>query len=150
LSPIKETDGLVCYRYFKGYPLYGPAVSISTDTTDALSVYDYGTSLPPEDIVFDAILLVCSNASWRWHEAFQKGELLKKLSSNLIIICNMGQKYTLHCFSKQFSQEVYLYPYETNPFEITANKVSLFSRILQIKRRNLSFFHLRNKFIPKN
>ena len=150
LSPIKETDGLVCYRYFKGYPLYGPAVSISTDTTDALSVYDYGTSLPPEDIVFDAILLVCSNASWRWHEAFQKGELLKKLSSNLIIICNMGQKYTLHCFSKQFSQEVYLYPYETNPFEITANKVSIFSRILQIKRRNLSFFHLRNKFIPKN
>ena len=149
LSPKKEIDGLICYRYFKGYPLYGPAISISADTTEALSVYDYGTNLPPEDSDFDAILLVCSNAIWRWHEAFQKGEHLKKISSNLIIICNMGQKYTLHCFSKQFSQEVYHYPVDPNPFEITSNKVSFFSKLLQIKRRNPLFFHLRNKFIPK-
>ena len=149
LSPAKEIDGLICYRYFKGYPLYGPAISISADTTEALSVYDYGNSLPPDDVDFDAILLVCSNASWRWHEAFLKGELLKKSSSNLIIICNMGQKYTLHCFCKQFSQEVYYYPYEVNPFSITSNKVSFFSKLLQIKRRNPLFFHLRNKFIPK-
>ncbi|MBR3812091.1 MAG: serine/threonine protein kinase [Agathobacter sp.] len=149
LSPIKEIDGLICYRYFKGYPLYGPAVSISADTTEALLVYDYGTSLPAEEMDFDAILFICSNAVWRWHEAFQKGEHLKKLSSNLIIICNMGQKYTLHCFSKQFFQDVYHYPYEADPFRVSSQKVSFFSKLLQIKRRRPLFFHLRNKFIQK-
>ncbi len=149
LSPIKEIDGMICYRYFKGFPFYGPGVSISTDTAAQISVYDYGTTLPPKDIDFDAILLICTNGIWHWHEAFQKGELLSNISSHRIIICNMGQKNTLHCFSKQFAQEVYYYPYDPNPFGVTSKKISFFSKILQIKRRKSLFFYLRNKFIPK-
>lgn len=149
LSSLKENDGMICYRYFKGFPFYGAGVSISTAVDTNFDVYDFGDTLPSEDMIFDAILLVCSNGIWHWHEAFQKGEILHHLSSHLIIICNMGQKNTLLSFSKQFNQEVYHYPYEPKPFVVTSQKVSFFSKILQIKRRNALFFHLRNKFIPK-
>lgn len=149
LFPIKETNGMICYRYFKGFPFYGPGVSLSEDSAAEFSVYDYGNTLPPEDMDFDAIFLVCSNGIWHWHDAFQKGEILQKQSSHLNIICNMAQKNTMHSFSKQFAREVYHYPYENSPFGVTSNKVFLFSKLLQIKRRRSLFFHLRNKFIPK-
>ena len=149
LTPMKEIDGMLCYHYFKGFPFYGPGVSLSVDSAAEFVIYDYGTSLPPEDIHFDAIILICSNGIWHWHDSFQKGELLHKYNSRRIIICNMGQRNTMHCFSKQFEQEVFQYPYESSSFLITSKKVSFFSKILQIKRRGILFFHLRNKFIQK-
>lgn len=149
LSPMKEHDGILYYHFFKGIPFYGPGISVPIDLAVEYEIYDYGTNFPPDDMDFDAIFLVCSNGVWRWHEAFQKGEFLKKQSTHVIIICNMSQKRTLHCFSKQFAQEVYYYPYESSSFVVTPKKVSLFSKILQIKRRRLIFFHLRNKFIQK-
>lgn len=149
LSPIKEINGMLCYRYFRGFPLYGPGVSQPMDAAAEFEIYDYGATFPPEDIHFDEILLVCSNGTWHWHEAFQKGQLLQSLSSRLSIICNMGQRSTMYCFSKQFGQEVFQFPYESNPFVITSKKVSFFSKLLQIKRRGFLFFHLKNKFIPR-
>jgi len=149
LSGIKETEGMFCYRFFKGFPFYGPGVSMSQNTAAEISVYDYGNALPPDKTDFDAILYICSNGIWHWHEAFQKQEVLQDLSSHLIIICNMGQKSTMQCFSKQFGLKVFYYPYDPKPFGVTSAKVSFFSQILQIKRRNSLFFYLRNKFIRK-
>lgn len=149
LSPIREINGMMSYRYFKGFPFYGPAISIPTDTSAEFSIYDYGDTLPPENMDFDVTILICSNGIWHWHEAFQKGEVLKHISSHLIIICNMGQKNTLVAFSKQFIKKVFYYPYDSNPFGITKTKVSFFSKLLKLKRRKSLFFHLRNKFIPK-
>ena len=149
LFPIKESNGMLRYRYFKGFPFYGPGVFISVESAADFDIYDFGNTFPPEPSDFDIVLFVCSNGIWHWHEAFQKGELLKKQSTHLIIICNMGQRYTMHCFSKQFAKEVFQYPYESSPFGVTSKKVSFFSNILQIKRRKSLFFHLRNKFIPK-
>ena len=149
LSPVKEKDGIICYRFFKGFPAYGPGISISSETTAELSVYDYGNTLPPKHQVFDAILFVCSNGIWHWHDAFQKQKILQDLSPHLIIICNMGQKNTMHSFAKQFGQKVFYYPYDPSPFGITSSKISFFSEILQLKRRRYPFFFLRNKFIRK-
>ena len=149
LSPIKEINGMICYRYFKGFPFYGPGISISLDTNSEYEVHDFGNHLPPEDAFFDCILLICSNGIWHWHDAFQKGEVLQKLSSHFVIICNMSEKNTLHCFAKQFSQGVYFYPFESNPFRVSSKNISFFSKMLQLKRRKSLFFHLRNKFIPK-
>lgn len=149
LSFVRETNGMICYRYFKGFPLYGEGVSIPTDTTAEFSVYDYGNSLPPDHMQFDVLMYICSNGIWHWQETFQKGESLKNQSPHLIIICNQGQKNTMHCFAKQFSQKVYHYAYDKNPFVITSAKVSFFSKLFQIKRRRTLFFHLRNRFIPK-
>ena len=149
LSAIREKDGMLCYRFFQGFPFYGPGVSISFDTAAETLVYDYGNTLPPENQHFDAILLVCSNGVWHWHDAFQKKEILESLSSDLIIICNMGQKNTLRSFAKQFGRKVFYYPYDDQPFDITPSKISFFSQLLQIKRRRSLFFYLRNKFIQK-
>lgn len=149
LSPIKEKDGMVYYRFFKGFPFYGPGISITPDTAAGIYIYDYGNTLPSDETPFDAVLYICSNGVWHWHDAFQKQEILRQLTSHLIIICNMGQKNTLHSFSKQFDQKVFYYPYDSKPFQVTVHKVSFFSKILQIKRRDSLFFYLRNKFIPK-
>lgn len=149
LTPMKEINGMICYHFFRGFPFYGPGVSMPVDSAAEFEIYDYGASFPPDDIHFDTILLICSNGIWHWHEAFQKGELLQKLSSRLKIICNMGQRSTMVCFSKQFGQEVFQYPYEPSSFFISSKKVSFFSKLLQIKRRGILFFHLRNKFIQK-
>ena len=149
LSSIKEKDGMITYRYFKGFPLYGPGVSISYDSVAEFFIYDYGNLIPPEDMHFDFMVFICTNGIWRWQEAFQKWETIKAFTSQNIIICNQGQKHTMHCFAKQFQQKVYHYPYDKNPFVIASEKVSFFSKIFQIKRRNSLFFHLRNRFIPK-
>ena len=149
LSPIRESYGLICYRFFKGLPFYGSGISISLDTAAEFEVYDYGTCLPADDMSFDTIFLICSNGVWHWHESFQKGERLQKFSSHIIIICNMGQKNTMHCFTKQFKKKVFYYPYEPSPFGVSPKKVSFFSKLLQIKRRKSLFFHLRNRFITK-
>ncbi len=149
LHPMKELNGMIYYRYFKGFPFYGPGISISTDTAAEFAVYDFGNHIPPEGMKFDAVLLICSNGVWHWHEAFQKGELLQKFSSQLSIICNMAEKTTLLRFATQFSQRVYFYPYESDPFRVSLKNVSFFSKLLQIQRRKSLFFHLRNKFIQK-
>ena len=149
LSPLKEEQGMIFYRYFKGLPFYGPGVSMPSDIPNDISVYDYGNSLPPKDMEFDAVLLICSNGVWHWHEAFRKQEILKNNSSHLTIICNMGQMHTLRCFSTQLLQEVFCYPYESNAFIITRKKVFFFSKLLQMKRRESLFSRLRNRFIQK-
>ena len=149
LFPMKEVNGMICYRYFKGVPFYGPGISIPIDYAAEIEVYDYGSQLLPEDMHFDAIFFICSNGIWHWHDSFQKGELLKKISSHLFIICNMAEKNTLLHFAAQFSQGVYFYPYKSNPFRVSRKNVSFFSNLLQIKRRKSLFFHLRNKFIRK-
>ena len=149
LFPIKEKNGMICYRYFKGFPSYGPGIILPTDIPADVLVYDYGNSIPPEDIEFDTVLLICSNGIWHWHEAFQMQEILKQKTSQLIIICNMGQKHTLHSFSKQFFQRVYNFPYDQNPFVISSKSVSFFSNLLQVKRRVSLFLRLKNRFIPK-
>ena len=149
LSSCKEKEGMIHYRYFQGFPLYGPGVSISYDSAAKYIVYDYGNTLPSDDMHFDIVLFICTNGIWRWEESFRKWQTANSFASQNFIICNMGQKDTMHCFAKQFQQEVYHYPFDNNPFVITSEKVSFFSRIFQIKRRNALFFRLRNRFIPK-
>ena len=149
VSPIREKEGMLCYRFFKGFPFYGPGVSISYDSAAELFIYDYGNTLPITDQPFDAVLFVCSNGIWHWHDAFSKKEILSSLSPHVFIICNMGQKNTLRSFAKQFGQRVFFYPYDANPFAVTSSKTSFFSNLLQIKRRDSLFSYLRNKFTPK-
>jgi len=149
LSFMREKNGMLCYRFFQGYPLYGPGVFLTFDEKEEISVYNYGDSLPASGENFDIVLLVCGDAVWHWHEAFQKRESLFNHTSKLTILCNMGRKSTMHGFSKQFGQEVYHFPYDTDAFFVTPAKVALFSKLLQIKRRKSLFFRLRNKFIPR-
>ncbi len=149
LSSSKEKDGLIFYRYFRGYPFFGPGIFPPVTDADII-IDDYGDSTPmDEGTDYDFIVYVCSNSIWHRYNILKKGTAYLGLSRNLKIICNMGQKNTLHHIAKYFSRPVYHYPYDTDPFLIDAAKLSFVSNLLQLKRRNRLFLHLKNCIFPK-
>ena len=144
---FKEINGMFHYKYFKGYPYFGPGICIPTPEF-SFSVYDYNSSSPAH-IEADIILYVCSNSPWHWHRAIEKGESLLIYKDVLKIICNMGQKKSLHFLSKKFFHSVYAFPYDYDPFFVDTVKCHFVSNLLDIKRRNPLFFHLKNMFSQK-
>jgi len=145
---LKETNGMFCYKYFRGYPLYGPGICLPSPY-DSISVYDYGDNYALNEISTDIILFVCSNAYWKWQNAFEKGDSLICYKDNLKIICNMGQKNSMRTLSNYFHHPVFSYPYDENPFCIDAAKQTFVQNLLGIKRRRSLFFHLKNVFTQK-
>ena len=145
---LREKDGLISYRFFKGYPSYGPGVQISEADAD-IYVYDYGATALPEDFIADELWYICSSSIWHRYSCLKKGIQLLNSFDNLKIICNMGQKNSMYDLSKHFSKSIYNYPYDTNPFSIDKSKITFVSSLLSIKRRRSLFFHLKNILFPK-
>lgn len=145
LPSFKETNGMLYYKFFKGYPFYGPGIIVPS-VNQQIAVYDYGDCFHPSKIEADIIFFICGNSLWHWHNAIEKGESLLIFKDNLHIICNMGQKRTMSFLSKQFSHPVFHYPYDENPFYVRDYHLNFVSSTLNIKRRKVSFFHLKNMF----
>ncbi len=140
----KEKDGMIFYRYFRGYPFYGSGILIPSTEADII-IHDYGDSFPMDsEINYDFILYVCSNSIWHRYKTIKVGASYLGLSNNLKIICNMGQRNTLLQLAKYFSRPVFHYPYDTDPFFVDAKKVTFITNLLQLKRRNRLFFLLKN------
>ena len=149
LSFSKEKNGMIFYRYFRGFPFYGPEILLPQIDADII-IDDYGDNISLEVLVdYDHIFYMCSNSIWHRYEVFKKGSHYLSLSNKLKIICNMGQKNTLHHLSKYFSQPVYNYPYDTDPFCIDAKKRTYVSNLLQLKRRNRLFSYLKSHILKK-
>ena len=145
---MSESKGLLRYRFFKGYPNYGPGISVPA-ATDGFSVYDYGSRLPAEPIEADLILYICGNSCWHWQDAIEKGESLFTTYGDLKIICNMGQKSTMRILSKALSAPVTQYTYRPDPFVIDSSMTHFVLQLLNLKRRNRLFFRLKNRFSRK-
>ena len=140
---------MIFYRYFRGYPFYGSGILLPTTDADIV-IYDYGDSFPMDhEIDFDFILYVCSNSIWHRYKTLKTGISYLGLSNHLKIICNMGQKNTLHQLAKYFANPVFYYPYDTDAFLVDAKKMSFVTNLLQLKRRNRLFFLLKNYLFPK-
>lgn len=150
LSPFsKEKDGMIFYRYFRGFPFYGSGITLPSVDADII-IDDYGDSIPMDaKIDYDFILYMCSNDIWHRYSVFKKGTSYLNLSDNVKIICNMGQKKTLHHIASFFSRPVYHYPYDADPFLIDAKKILFVTNLLQLKRRKRLFFHLKNHRLNK-
>ena len=145
---ISETNGLIRYRYFKGYPNYGPGISLP-NASDHIAVYDYGSSNPTNLIEADIILFVCSNSIWHLQHVFDKGESLITIYGDLKIICNMGQRHNMQTLAKRFQTPITMYPYIPNPFCVSSSIIAFVSQLLNLKGRNHLFFRLKNAFLPK-
>lgn len=146
---MSESNGLIRYRFFKGYPHYGPGICMPRHS-DTISVYDYGVFEPTAPIEADIILFVCSNSIWHWHHAFEKGESLFTTYGNLTIICNMGQRNTMHTLAEHFRTPVNSYPYYADPFSVDKSMIYFVSQLLHLpERRNHLFFHLKDVFSRK-
>ncbi len=146
LSPkATEHNGLVSCGFFKGYPNYGPGISLPS-ATEGISVYDYGSELPTEYISTDLLLYICSNSSWHWQNAVDKGDSLLQTYGGLKIICNMGQTHTMRFLAKRLHSPISHYPYQEQPFWVDATLIRFVRSILPLKRRNRLFFRLKNLF----
>lgn len=149
LSFSKEKEGLIFYRYFRGFPFFGPGIYPPTIDADII-IDDYGDTFPLQNTNnYDLILYVCSNSIWHRYSIFKNGTSYLGLSDNFKIICNMGQKSDVYHIAKYFSRPVYHYPYDADPFFIDKTKISFVSKLLKIKRRSQLFFHLKNHLLPK-
>jgi len=137
---MQEDNGMLCYRFFKGYPNYGPGIQMPAPT-ESISVYDCGGSIKTNDIDFDYVLYICSNSPWHRHELYQNIENIPAMRKNLKIICNLGQASTMRKLSKHFSSPSYHYAFDKDVFCITKEKIDFVSKLLSIKRRNRLFFH---------
>lgn len=141
LLHMHEENGMLCYRFFKGYPHYGDGILLH-NTEDSISVYDYGDSIPDtNEAAFDFVFFVCSNSLWHLQQIHSRGEELLFLGDSLKIICNMGQPAFVHGLAKHFSFPIYHYSYDENAFCITGKKINLVSQLLSLKRRKRLFFH---------
>ena len=145
---FKEHHGMLSYKFFKGYPFYGPGIRLP-NPDDMITVYDYNDNPSLYEIDADLILFICSNSIWHWQSAFEKGESLLTYKDRLKIICNMGQKKHLHHFSKQFCLPVYFYPFDQDAFHVDKNKCDVFRALLNIKGRKSIFFYVKNLFFKK-
>lgn len=149
LSFSKEKDGMIFYRYFRGFPFFGPGIIPPMADADMI-IDDYGDLFPIDfQNDYDFIVYVCSNSIWHRYPIFKKGTSYLGFSDNFKIICNMGQKSVLRHIAKYFSRPVYNYPYDTDPFFVDAKKISFVSNLLQLKRRKGLFFHLKNHLLQK-
>ncbi len=148
LPTLKEKNGMFYYKFFKGYPFYGPGIFVPS-TTQEIAVYDYGYPFHLSKMEADIIFYICGNSLWNWHNAIEKGESLLIFKDNLRIICNMGQKKTMSFLSKKFSHSIFQYPYDENPFLVKDYHLSFISSTLHLKRRRVSFFHLKNLFTQR-
>lgn len=147
----KEINGCIYYNYFHGYPNYGPGIFLSYDTSE-IQILDYGDRTVPADELQDAdiILFVCSHAAWKRQSAIDKGETFISLAKgNLRIICNMGKNSSRNALSSYFKTSIYIYPYDNTPFKITSEKCQWILRLLNLKRRDSLFFHLKRLFIKR-
>lgn len=148
LAHMSASDGQLRYRFFKGYPNYGPGISMPA-ATEQFSVHDYGSTPPAEPVEADLILYICSNGCWHWQDAFDKGESLFTTYGSLTIICNMGQNRTMRFLAKGFSAPVMQYAYRADPFLIDSSMTQFVLQLLQLKRRKHLFFRLKNRFSRK-
>jgi len=145
---LKEQDAMLCYKYFKGFPNYGPGI-VFPNTKEVFSICDYGNSFPTDLHKEDVVLFICSNSFWHWHEAVLNRGSFSSGNHSFKVICNMGQKHAMHWLSKQVSLPIFRFAYDANPFFVNQAKCDFVTQLLKIKRRKLPFFHLKKLFSQK-
>ena len=151
LASMKEHNGRLDYKYFRGYPRYGPGI-LPPDDTPLIQVKDYGCcdiSKQKELYEADLVLFICSNGVLKRQNAFDQGQRLLSSCDNLKIICNMGHEKELRIYAQKFKLPVYAFPFDSDPFRITQEKNRLFFHLLQYKRRTRLFSHFIKLLSPK-
>lgn len=149
MSFFKESNGMFRYRFFKGYPFYGPGISLPIPDADVI-ILDYGDDFSAENIDADEILLICSNAIWHLQDAFDKSDSLISFKDSLKIICNFGQKRSMTILSDYFSHPVFQYAFDVDPFSVSTSKIRFTKKLFEIKRRKILFFHLKKRVTKRN
>uniref|UniRef100_UPI004056E138 protein kinase domain-containing protein n=1 Tax=Agathobacter sp. TaxID=2021311 RepID=UPI004056E138 len=148
LLPHKEEKGCIFYRFFKGYPNYGPGILLPEPEAD-FAVFNYGTVADLSDIETDLYLYIAGNSFWHRQDVIDKNKIFLHFKGNRKIICNMGTKSTLFVLANRLKTPIFHFPYDENPFLVTSSKVKFASELLNLNRRASLFFRLKKLFMRK-
>lgn len=134
-----EQDGFYNYRNFCGLPNYGPGIQVSTPE-NTISIYDYGTNYSLNELLMaDIVIYVCNGAIWHWNDALEKNEFLMKNGISAIVLCNLCERQQSVYLAKHLHCNLYLFPFDHDPFRISKEKEQLFLQLLSKKGWSLSF-----------
>lgn len=143
-----EENGCIDSRFFHGYPLYGPGITIPVEN-NAYHIYDFGYDFISEELsTCDCILYVCDNALWHRDTAMEKFDCLGRFSSRLKVIGNRCTHSTALFYAKEFDLPIYLFEADSDPFRVTGQKQQFFLQLLNKKGRRKQFFKRKIKEIP--
>ena len=124
-------DGSVSYQYFLGKSMEETAAEKHLGTW----ICDYGTRL--EEALLeegDLMMLVVDLSVWRQEAAVKAYQQLKQIS-NLVILCNHGDRQQVKWFAALTGRKVYFVPYEPDPFRENKKTETLFTQMLKRKER---------------
>lgn len=149
VKPGMEPDGAIYYKYFKGFPKYGPGIDISC-TRDTLRVYDFGRDVThPTISTCDLILLVCSASLWNRNNAIQQRNLLNSYSIPYKLVCNLCTRENARFFAKAALSPIYMFPPDMDAFRITEEKTDFALQLLNWKGRKSPFSKKPKQYLQK-
>lgn len=116
-----EEGGLYRRGDFIGMPQYGTGVTV-TPVKDAVQILDYGNDIKGAALAEgDFFLLVLGSRMWEEKDTFLVYEQLKE-KSHLVLVANYGDGRQAKRYAKDFKRNVYCFPLDANPFEMTKEK----------------------------
>lgn len=124
-------DGSVSYQCFVGRGMEETAMEEHLGTR----ICDYGTRL--EEALLeegDLMMLVVDLSVWRQEAAVKAYHQLKQIS-NLVILCNHGDRQQVKWFAALTGRKVYFVPYEPDPFRENKKTETLFTQMFKRKER---------------
>lgn len=142
----EKPDGSYVYRSFKGFPQYGPGISI-VPPQDSIVITDYGTNSADPDIPgADLLLFICNDSPWRRQDAIEQAKILNKYANPLIYICNPGNYMACLFYARQFSSPIQSFFYDQDPFQVCGKKIAFARKILKQKGRSFPFLRKNMNF----
>ena len=127
---FSKEGGLYRKRNFLAMPAYGEGVAVSPPK-ESVQILDYGTDLlGAASEKADLMLLLFGCKEWEAEYAKTAYETVKH-TSRLVLIANHGSQKQAKQYAKQFTQTVYSFPLDENPFQMTKEKEGLFERLLE-------------------
>lgn len=144
-SNIWEKEGCLGYKWFLGYPKYGPGIQISDKESSANYVIDVGDNYKSEVIAeADYIILICSAAPWHLKETLQYREFVNANKSRIRMVCFPKQPEIARYLAQEFSLPIYPFFYDPDAFDVTREKQLFVTKLLDIKGRFLLFSRLKS------
>lgn len=137
----KETDGIFRHEHFAGTPHYGQGIE-NPIPKDAILVRDYGTCTEEflQNPCCDLVFLIMSGSIWDIPDALAAARQLQA-QENVVFICNYDNKKAAKKYARQLKNCVFCFPFDCNPFHVTAKKERLILQILQRKEAHCHFRH---------
>lgn len=137
----KETNGIFRHGHFAGMPHYGQGVENPLPTNTIL-IRDYGTCIEEfwQNQENELVFLVMSGSIWDMPDTLAFAKQLQS-QKNVVFICNYDNKKAAKKYARQLKNCVYCFPFDCNPFHVTAKKERLILQIIKRKEVSCHFRH---------